>query len=167
MFQRVEDSARETAKNLKTEDDETSLSIPLAACEITSRIIYIKSTLLRVFDHNIPAGFFHELGFSVEIIDLLNPENSFETYDRNEACSFIPDYLRAEALNLAKNGYIELIKQFMPRTIYRTVSFDGNVPAAMAKHTSLTDLLENLGYFVTGSGFSRDRWYWIMDRSGG
>lgn len=88
-----------------------------------------------------------------------------ETYDRNAAAAIIPPVLRAEALELAKIGYEALVRKINPRVIYRAVCFDGPNPDAMKKHESLTDVLENLGYYIIDSGFTEDdRWFWLMER---
>jgi hypothetical protein len=164
MFRTIAD-VLEADIDLDFDGDFVNLIHPIAHCSETNRVSAITSTILRRFDRTMEFGWFHEMGFKVDIIDLSGRSRTIESDDRNYCREFIPNDARLLARRLVELSYVKLIREIEPRTIFRRTTISNSIHAAMAKHHSLTAVIENEGYdIVDADTDGNGQLYWVMER---
>jgi len=142
-----------------------SLVHPIAHCYETNRVSTATSTILTRIDGSMKFGFYHEIGFKIDVIDLEKKSLALEIEDRTKCIEFIPADARTLVRRIVEDSYIRLIRRIEPNTIYRRTTTVNSLHKAMAKHHSLTAVIENEGYeIVDADTDGNGRLYWVMER---
>lgn len=153
--------------DIQRDGDRSFLSIPIAHCSESNRIVSVASSIFPSFDSSIPSGFFHEMFFEIEIFSLDGDFESFTTQDRNIAINYIPESVRPNVIGIGRDSYRRLVLNVRPVTIYRVVKAGSSIEKATRKHVILTAVIESEGYAAADAGFDKfGRWFWLMERPG-
>ena len=99
------------------EGDSVSLRLPIGYCSDSNRMSLVSSTILTRFDGRVEFGFFHEMGFCIEVISLDYNLPSISTTDRDIAREFIPETIRGSITKVVGLCYSLLIRRIEPNTI--------------------------------------------------
>jgi hypothetical protein len=159
------DATLRTAFDIERDGDRSFLSIPIAHCSESNRIVSVASSIFPSFDSSIPSGFFHEMFLEIEIFSLDGGFEPFTTQDREVAINYIHQIVRPSVIGIVCDSYRRLVLDVRPTTIYRVIKSGSSIEKATRKHVLLSAVIESEGYAAAEAGFDKfGRWFWLMER---
>lgn len=141
--------------------------VPVSMCHATERVAHVECRLTytpNALSHP-GALWFHEFSFSILIVDLSDSSPSYETQDRNQAKSYLPDVCRPLIMPIVVASLRALVGRVRPSVIYRVTKSRNPPERALRKHALLTHALQAEGYAVIQSGTDLlGRRFWLLKR---
>ncbi|WP_207461673.1 hypothetical protein [Azospirillum sp. SYSU D00513] len=140
------------------------ISVPIAACLLTQREVYVDSRL-------VPADYAGqscwEFSFEIAVVSLDESYESFTTQDHSIAKNYIPDEVRPMVMVIVNRACSLLLNEQAPERVY-FVTKGRNVPEkGLQKYWILMSTLEACGYEEIEHGTDpAGRTFWVMDRMG-
>lgn len=108
---------------------------------------------------------FWDFLFEISITQMEDDSEPVSTMDRELAKKWIPDEIRSIVMDIVCDSCRALVWRVKPDRIYRVTKVPDPPDAALKKHRALTEVLQELGYDVTETGYDRwDRVFWVLDR---
>jgi hypothetical protein len=162
MFQSLQEYSY---SDVDADGDIFTIVTPIAYCEVTQRLVVVKSEIVQASPSDEPEKKFNEISFAIDVISLDDAYEQFSTQDRGVAARFIPERSRDDIIHIVANQYQQLLAVVQPKYLYRVTKQRDNFKKSLRKHDFLTSKLIEFGYVVIEAGkdvFRRD--YWLMER---